>query len=149
MTSSNNTILLLLLTIIINYYTPTPYIGLDFSINHNALNKLYLSIFSACIIVLTDVFLNKSNFSKNKFIIWLFILIFGIAIFYYLIANQIFITEKDYLLTMRENHIMDLHITNSLIKEGKLHSESKNYGNKIILNRNNEIKDIDNIINKK
>ena len=144
--SSNKILVLLLLTIIINYYTPVPYIGFDFTKRNNVLNKLYLAIFSAFIIVLTEVLINQEEFSNKILATWLLLLILGIIIFYYFIANQIFINEKDYLLTMKENHIMDLHITNSILKDNKLDSNGKKYGAKILANRTDEIKNIDQIL---
>ena len=61
MNSSTHKILILLFfTVLINYYTPLPHIGFDFSRNYNILNRLYLSFFSAFIIVLTDVLINQS-----------------------------------------------------------------------------------------
>jgi len=147
--SSDKILILLFLTILINYYTPIPYVGFDFSRRHNVLNRLYLSIFSAFIIVLTDLLIHQGEFSGNLLAIWILLLILGIVVCYYFIANQIFISEKDYLLTMKENHMMDLHITNSILKENKLDTEGKIYSNKIIANRNDEMWDIDTILPKK
>ena len=73
-------------------------------------------------------------------------MILGIIVCYYFIVNQIFINEKDYLLTMKENHIMDLHIANALLKKNKLDSDAEKYSNKILVNRNDEIQNIDSII---
>lgn len=147
--SSYKALILLLLTVLINYYTPIPYIGFDFSRRHNVLNRLYLSVFSAFIIVLTDIFINAGEFSTNTLAIWILLLMLGIVVCYYFIANQIFINEKDYLLTMKENHIMDLHITESILRENRLDADSKTYSSKIISNRNNEINNIDTIFSKK
>lgn len=147
--STDKTLILLLLTVLINYYTPIPYIGFDFSRRHNVLNRLYLSVFSAFIIVLTDILINMGEFSTNTLAIWILLLMLGIVVCYYFIANQIFINEKDYLLTMKENHIMDLHITESILRDNKLDEESKLYSNKIISKRNDEIKNIDAIFSKK
>lgn len=147
--SSDKTLILLLLTVLINYYTPIPYIGFDFSRRHNVLNRLYLSVFSAFIIVLTDIFINRGEFSTNILAIWILLLTLGIVVCYYFIANQIFINEKDYLLTMKENHIMDLHITESILRDNKLDEDSKTYSSKIISNRNDEINNIDTIFSKK
>lgn len=150
MNSSTHKILILLFfTVLINYYTPLPHIGFDFSRNYNILNRLYLSFFSAFIIVLTDVLINQSQFSRKTLTIWILLLMLGIALCYYFIANQIFIDEKDYLSTMKENHVMDLHITNTIFKDNKLDSEAKKYSNKIISNRNDELKNIDEIFSKK
>lgn len=147
--SSDKIFILFFLTILINYYTPIPYIGFDFSRRHNVLNRLYLSIFSAFIIVLTDVLIHQKEFSGRTLAIWILLLILGIVVCYYFIANQIFIDEKDYLLTMKENHMMDLHITNSILKDDKLDAQGKNYSNKIIANRNDEMREIDAIVPKK
>jgi hypothetical protein len=148
MSSSNKIVTLLFLTILINYNTPLPYIGFDFSRRHNILNRLYLSIFSSFIIVLTDVLINYEEFSKKLLATWILILLLGIVVCYYFIANQIFIDEKDYLLTMKENHIMDLHITNSILRDNKLDSDGDLYSKSIIENRNNELKKIDDIFKK-
>jgi hypothetical protein len=146
--STDKTFILLFLTILINYYTPIPYIGFDFSRRHNVLNRLYLSLFSAFIIVLTDIIINRSDFSTRTLGIWILLLILGIVVCYYFIANQIFIDEKEYLLTMKENHIMDLHITENILKHNKLDPDSKIYSSKIILNRNDELKNINEIFEK-
>ena len=146
--SSDKILILLFVTVFINYYTPIPYIGFDFSRRHNVLNRLYLSVFSAFIIVLTDVLIHRGEFSGNLLAIWILLLILGIVVCYYFIANQIFIDEKDYLLTMKENHLMDLHITETILKHDKLDPDGKKYSDKIISNRNDELNNISTIFKK-
>jgi hypothetical protein len=98
--------------------------------------------------VLTDVIIHKDEFSGNLLATWILLLMLGIVVCYYFIANQLFIDEKDYLLTMKENHIMDQHITNTILKDNKLNAEGKLYSNKIMLNRTDEMNDIDKIFSK-
>ena len=150
MISQNNKILILLLiSILINYYTPVPYLGFDYSRRHSIINRLYLSIFSALIIILTEVIISKDELTTKSLAIWILLLILGISVCYYFIANQIFIGEHEYLLTMLENHKMDVHITNSVLKNDKLDLEALEYSKKIIFARNEELKNIRELLSKK
>jgi hypothetical protein len=142
----NNILILLCVTTIINYNVPIPYIGFDFSTRHNFVNRLYLSLFSSFIIVLTDVLIHWNEFTSREFATLIIIFLVAISVIYYLIANQIFIGEKEYLLTMKENHEMDLHITNSVLKHKSISPDAITYGKKIISNRNDELTNIDNLL---
>lgn len=157
--SNFNIIALLLATVAINYYTPVPYIGFNFTKKYNIINKLYFAFFSAFIIILTDILLN-SNFNffnnnknnneddKKSFFIWIIILTSGIFIFYFLISKQLFIDQIDYLATMRENNIMDTYITNILINNKKIDNNANDYTLQLLKNREIELKHIDDILAK-
>jgi hypothetical protein len=146
---NNKIIILLCATVLINYFTPIPYIGFDFTRRHNFLNRLYLSLFSGFIIVLTDVFINTGNFTNVAFISWILFLTVGIITSYYFISNQILISETDYLLTMRENHLMDLHIAESISSHNIIKSDAKEYTTKIVSTRTNELENVNKILRHK
>ena len=138
--------LLLILSILINFYTPIPFYGFEIIKKRNFINRLYMSLFTGFIIVLTDIILNKDELTMIEFLVWLIFVSMGIIITYNLINNQIFVDEKEFLLTLKENHEMDIHMTNKLIKNQKLDKNGIDYANKIIKNRNEEIKYNENIL---
>jgi hypothetical protein len=144
---NNKTIILLLITIFINYYTPLPFIGFEFTKRRNFINRLYMSVFIAFIVVLTDIILHKEEFSIIELFIWLLFLTFGIVGSYYLINNQIFVDENDFLLTLKENHEMDIHMTDKIIKNKILDNTGIDYANFIIKNRTNELVYNNNVLN--
>jgi hypothetical protein len=146
---NNKIIILLCASVLINYFTPIPYIGFDFTRRHNFLNRLYLSLFSGFIIVLTDVFINTGNFTNVAFISWILFLTVGIITSYYFISNQILISETDYLLTMRENHLMYLHIEESISSHNIIKSDAKEYTTKIVSTRTNELENVNKILRHK
>jgi len=149
MISSNQKIIvLLLLTIVINFYTPNPYIGFNFSGQHSIVNRLSIATFASLIIVLTDIYIHYDEFTTQTLVIWTFILILFISIFYYGIEKQLFVSEREYLLTMKENHIMDLHITQSILNNKHVNEEGTEYGKKILSNREHELSTINKILEK-
>lgn len=149
--SSHNkdVIILFLVSSIINYYIPVPSIGFNLSKRYSFLNRLYLAIFSAFIITLTDLVLHRDDFSKNAFLIWIMILTMGAVIFYYFIANQLFVDDMEYINTMKENHEIDLNISTHFINHPNITNDGKDLAKKIIDNRNDELHKIENVITQK
>ena len=147
-TKNKKTIILLIVTILINFYTPLPFNGFEFRKRRNFINRIYLSTFAAFIIVLTDVVLNIDEFDISIFIAWILFLASGIVISYYLIDNQIFVNEEEYLLTMKENHEIDLNMTNKIIQHKKLDDKGAEYTNIILKNRQDELQNINKILDK-
>jgi hypothetical protein len=141
-------IILLIVTVIINYYTPIPYIGISFPRNHY-INRIYLALFSGFIIVLTDTIVHKEDLhdlQSKSFNFWLITLMGCIILTYYFISNQLFISQRDYLLTMKENHDMDVQITSTILKKNIFNKESEDYGKKVLANRNEELQSINKIL---
>lgn len=143
---NHKTISLLIITIIVHFFLPLPFIGFNFKKEKNYLNRIYLATFTSFVIVLVDVILNKNEFTKEIFYIWLFILLLGISIFYYIISNQLFVSEEDYLLTMKENHEIDLHLTEVISKHQNLDEKGKIYTEYIKKNRIDELNHLNQII---
>lgn len=143
---NHKTIILLIITIIVHFYLPLPFIGFNFDKKRSYLNRIYLATFTSFIIVLTDVILDKEEFTTKIFYAWIIVLILGISIFYYIILNQFFVSEEDYLLTMRENHEIDLHIAEAISKHNSLGEKVKMYTEHIKKNRIDELKDLNELI---
>jgi uncharacterized membrane protein YczE len=138
---NNKTIFLLILTLFINFYRPSPFFNIDFFGNRkrNIVNRLYLSLFTGFIIVLTDVILCYDDFTMKTLILWILFLVIGIITSYYMLNNQIFVNQDEFLLTLKENHEMDINITKQLVKKNKLDDLGLEYANSIINNRTNEL----------
>lgn len=139
-------IMLLIITLIVHYYLPLPFIGFNFNKKRNYLNRIYLATFTSFVIVLIDVIINKDEFNTEIFYIWLILLILGISVFYYIIANQLFVSEEDYLLTMKENHEIDLHIVEAISTHQNLDEKGKIYTERVRKNRNDELKYLNELI---
>ena len=139
--------ILLITTIIVHFYVPTPYSEFNFTKKKN-LNKLYIATFTAFLIVFTDVILNIDQFSKDALTTWILMLILGITILYYIISKQLFISEEQYFLTMKENNEIDLNILEAIIKNLDLDEKGKIYTEKIKNNRIIEKKQLDDYFNK-
>jgi hypothetical protein len=147
-TPNEKIIALLIFTTVINFYTPVPYLGFNFSGQHSTVNRLSMATFAALVIGLTDIYIHFDDYPTHTLVIWTFVFILFISILYYVIEKQIFVSEHEYLLTMKENHIMDLHITQSILNHENLDDHGKKYGSKILSNREHEISLIDNILKK-
>lgn len=143
---NHKTIILLIITIIVHFYIPLPFIGFNFDKKRSHLNRIYLALFTSFIIVLTDVILDKEEFTTKIFYSWIIMLILGISIFYYIISNQLFVSEEDYLLTMRENHEIDLHIAEAISKHEHLGEKGKIYTEHIKKNRIDELNHLNELI---
>jgi hypothetical protein len=139
--------ILLITTIIVHFYVPTPYSEFNFTKKKN-LNKLYIATFTAFLIVFTDVILNIDQFSKDALTTWILMLILGITILYYIISKQLFISEEQYFLTMKENNEIDLNIIEAIIKNLDLDEKGRIYTEKIKNNRIIEKKQLDDYFNK-
>lgn len=145
---SNNTkvLLLLILSTAINYYTPNPNVGFDFSGQQYTINRLSMAFFSALVIGITDIYIHREEFTTENLIILTFLFILFIGLTYYIIEAQLLTTEEEYLLTMKENHKMDLHISESILKKPDINSHGKKYSNNIISTRQEEITHIDKLL---
>lgn len=139
--------ILLITTIIVHFYVPLPYSEFNFTKKKN-LNKLYIAIFTAFLIVFTDVILNIDEFTKESLALWILLLTLGITILYYIIAKQLFISEEQYFLTMKENNEIDLNIIEAIIQNLNLDERGKIYTEKIKNNRLIEKKHLDDFFNK-
>lgn len=145
---NSHVITLLLVTLLVTYYTPMPMAGFDIlNVKFNT-NKIYMVIFTSLIITLTDVLLNRKYFTTNNLIMWLFILIVGIIINFYLIQEQYFVTNVSYLDTMLGSHQIDIAMGNKMLEHDKIDDATKNVVKNIIKNRQDEITDINNILQK-
>ena len=143
---NRKTIILLIITIIVHFYLPLPFIGFNFDRKRNYLNRIYLAIFTSFIIVLIDIIINNNEFTTTIFYVWLILLILGISVFYYIISNQLFVSEEDYLLTMKENHEIDLHIVEAISKHKNLDEKGKIYTEHVKNNRIDELNHLDKLI---
>jgi len=143
---NRKTIILLIITIIVHFYLPLPFIGFNFDRKRNYLNRIYLAIFTSFIIVLIDIIINNNEFTTTIFYVWLILLILGISVFYYIISNQLFVSEEDYLLTMKENHEIDLHIVEAISKHQNLDEKGKIYTEHVKNNRIDELNHLDKLI---
>ena len=143
---NRKTIILLIITIIVHFYLPLPFIGFNFDKKRSYLNRIYLATFTSFVIVLIDLIINKDEFTTEIFYIWLILLILGISVFYYIISNQLFVSEDDYLLTMKENHKIDLHIIDAISKNKNLNEKGKVYTEHIKKNRIDELKHVNELI---
>jgi len=145
---NSHVITLLLVTMLVTYYTPMPMAGFDIlNIKFNT-NKIYMVIFTSLIITLTDVLLNREHFTTNDLMIWLVILIVGIIINFYLIKEQYFVTNKSYLDTMLGSHEIDIAMGNKMLEHENIDNDTKKIVINIIKNRQNEMNDINNILQK-
>jgi len=143
---NRKTIILVIITIIVHFYLPLPFIGFNFDRKRNYLNRIYLAIFTSFIIVLIDIIINNNEFTTTIFYVWLILLILGISVFYYIISNQLFVSEDDYLLTMKENHEIDLHIIDAISKNQNLDEKGKIYTEHVKNNRIDELNHLDKLI---
>jgi hypothetical protein len=143
---NRKTIILVIITIIVHFYLPLPFIGFNFDRKRNYLNRIYLAIFTSFIIVLIDIIINNNEFTTTIFYVWLILLILGISVFYYIISNQLFVSEEDYLLTMKENHEIDLHIVEAISKHQNLDEKGKIYTEHVKNNRIDELNHLDKLI---
>ncbi len=143
---NRKTIILLIITIIVHFYLPLPFIGFNFDRKRNYLNRIYLATFTSFIIVLIDIIINNNEFTTTIFYVWLILLILGISVFYYIISNQLFVSEDDYLLTMKENHEIDLHIIDAISKNQNLDEKGKIYTEHVKNNRIDELNHLDKLI---
>lgn len=137
--------ILLIVTLLIHFYVPIPSTNFQL-IKRYSINKFYLSTYTSFIIVLTDVILNSDEFTNMSFLVWIFLLLLGISIIYYIIANQLFISEEQYILTMKENNEIDLNIVNAISKNTNLDEKGKTYTDKIKNNRLDEKKHLESLI---
>ena len=149
MSSQNSHIItLLLVTLLVTYYTPMPMAGFDIlNVKFNT-NKIYMVIFTSLIITLTEVLLNRGHFTTNNLIVWLVILIVGIIINFYLIQGQYFITNSSYLNTLLGSHEIDIAMGNKMLGHDKIDDDTKKVVNNIIKNRQDEVHDINNLLQK-
>lgn len=143
---NRKTIILLIITLIVHFYLPLPFIGFNFDRKRNYLNRIYLATFTSFIIVLIDIIINNNEFTTTIFYVWLILLILGISVFYYIISNQLFVSEDDYLLTMKENHEIDLHIIDAISKNQNLDEKGKIYTEHVKNNRIDELNHLDKLI---
>jgi len=143
---NRKTIILLIITLIVHFYLPLPFIGFNFDRKRNYLNRIYLATFTSFIIVLIDIIINNNEFTSTMFYIWLILLLLGISVFYYIISNQLFVSEDDYLLTMKENHEIDLHIIDAISKNQNLDEKGKIYTEHVKNNRIDELNHLDKLI---
>ena len=149
MSSENSHIItLLLVTALVTYYTPIPMADFDIlNVKFNT-NKIYMVLFTSLIITLTDVLLNRGHFTTKNLIIWLVILIVGIIINFYLIQEQYFVTNASYLDTLLDNHKIDIAMGNKMLEHDKIDDDTKKVVNNIIKNRQDEVNDINNLLQK-
>lgn len=147
MKSENARVLILLVvTIIVTYFTPMPLLGFNIkNVRYNT-NKLYNVMYIAVIVTLTDIILNKEHFTTNSFVIWLFILILFTIFIYYLIEEQKFIDNEQYLLAMIENHEVDIEMSEKILNNNEINSKTREIVLDIIKNRNNELNSINTLL---
>lgn len=143
---NSHVITLLLVTLLVTYYTPVPMAGFKLFDNKIDINKIYMVIFTSLIITLTDVLLNRDHFTTNNLIIWLVILVVAIIINFYLIKEQYFVTNKSYLDAMLDSHEIDIDMSTKLLDHKNIDDNTKNLIKNIIKNRQDELKDITNLL---
>ena len=145
---NSHVITLLLVTLLVTYYTPMPMAGFDIlNVKFNT-NKIYMVLFTSLIITLTDVLLNRGHFTTKNLIIWLVILIVGIIINFYLIQGQYFVTNASYLDTLLGSHEIDIAMGNKMLEHDKIDDDTKKVVKNIIKNRQDEVHDINNLLQK-
>jgi uncharacterized membrane protein YczE len=137
--------ILLIVTILVHFYVPFPYTDFDITKKQN-FNKFYIATFTAFIVVFTDVVLNIEELTQKMFIFWVILLLLGMSVIYYIIANQFFISEEQYFLTMKENNEIDLNIISAISKNANLDEKGKIFTEKIKNNRLDEKKHLESLI---
>ena len=80
-----------------------PIIYKDFSKFNFNIYKLYDVLVVAFSISLCGLLINHAKIPYDQFIVWLLVLTIGLIIFYLLITNQVYVSDNDYLKTVREN----------------------------------------------
>lgn len=143
------TFIFLLVTIIITYFTPKP-IEIHYNKHKNfILNKLYISIYFSLVITITEIVLRKNSFTSNEFYVWIFILLLFSIFVFYAIKKQLNVSNMDYIYEIGENINNDMNLAETVLNKNMNDDELKNLVNILKINRMNELKIIDDIINKK
>ena len=110
--------------------------------------KLYDILVVAFSISLCGLLANHAKIPYNQFIVWLLVLTIGLIIFYWLITNQVYVSDNDYLKTVRENTDINIMLSKKILEKKDIDSETKELANFIIKNQGNELNKINNLIKK-
>ena len=146
---SNNfhVIVLLIVTILVTYFTPIPFLGLNIFDYEFHLNKLYNVLYIALIVTITDLILNIEHFTTTNFVTWLFILIIFTVILYYFIKEQIFINKKSYFESLIHASELDIKMSEKMLVHNDLDEKTKQSIRKILYNKKNELNELNSLIN--
>ena len=125
-----------------------PILHNDFSKFNFNIYKMYDILVVSFSISLTGLLINHSKIPYDQFIIWLLVLTVGLVIFYWMITNQIYIGETDYLKTIRENSDINVTLSKKILEKKNINQETKKLANFIIKNQEYEINKMNELMNK-
>jgi hypothetical protein len=114
-------------------------------INFN-LNKLYNILLIAFFMSLAGLIINYAKVPLDELLIWIFILTTGLIIFYYMIVNQTFVNNNDYLLALKENHQTSIAMSKKMLDKYHIDQKTKDLANNIIQTHNSEINQINKLL---
>jgi hypothetical protein len=124
-----------------------PILYKDFSKFNFNIYKLYDILVVAFSISLCGLLANHAKIPYDQFIVWLLVLTIGLIIFYWLITNQVYVSDTDYLKTIRENVDINITLSKKILLKENINHETKELANFIIQNQENELNKINEIIN--
>jgi hypothetical protein len=96
---------------------------------------------------LCGLLINHAKIPYDQFIVWLLVLTIGLIIFYWLITNQIYVSDNDYLKTVRENTDIKIMLSKKILLKENINHKTKELASFIIQNEENQLNKINEIIN--
>jgi len=126
-----------------------PIIYKDFSKFNFNIYKLYDMLVVAFSISLCGLLINHSRIPYDQFIVWVLVLTVGLVIFYFLITNQVYVGDNDYLKIIRENADINVMLSKKILTKPHISNETKELANFIIQNEEYELNKINELMNKK
>jgi hypothetical protein len=124
-----------------------PILYKDFSKFNFNIFKLYDVLVVAFSISLCGLLLNHAKIPYDQFIMWLLVLTIGLIIFYWLITNQVYVSDNDYLKTVRENSDINIMLSKKILLKENINHKTKELASLIIQNEENQLNKINEIIN--
>jgi hypothetical protein len=126
-----------------------PILYKDFSKFNFNIYKIYDILVVAFSISLCGLLLNHSKIPYDQFIVWVLILTVGLVIFYFLITNQVYVGDNDYLKIIRENSDINVMLSKKILEKPHISNETKDLANFIIKNHEYELNKINELMKNK